>query len=95
MGRFDETALVEAVRSLISELRTPSGGAQVAAKLGPFLTSKYYYMFEGGQGLASYRSYILGEAAGVARGLSPDFGLVELTLDGEVVASFPEPTSSP
>ena len=84
-------ALIEDIGALMTRLRTAEQGKRVAEELRPFLTAKYYYMFEsGGQGLAGYRDYILGEAAGVARGLSPDFGRIELLLDGEPVASFSE-----
>ena len=56
--------------------RTAEQGKRVA-EASPLPDAKYYYMFEsGGQGLAGYRDYILGESAGVARGLSPDFGRI-------------------
>jgi hypothetical protein len=85
-------ALLARTSALMSSLRTPEGGRQIAQDLGPFLTPKYYYMFEsGGQGLEGYRGYILGEAAGVGRGLNPDFGRIEVTLDGVRAASFEEP----
>lgn len=92
----DTEALIDRVRALVSQLRTPSGGREVAARLTPFLTAKYYYMFEaGGQGITSYRDYILGARAGVARGLNPDFGRIELEVDGARAASFQESEQTP
>jgi len=85
-------ALIARIDALVYQLRTPKGGRAVSDQLTPFLTAKYYYMFEaGGQGIASYRDYILGETAGIARGLSPHFGRVELVIDGVRAASFAEP----
>ena len=81
--------LVDTMRALIARLRTAEGGRSVAAEVRPFVSTKYYYMFEeGGQGLADYSAYILGDEAGIARGLNPDFGRVELVIDGQVHATF-------
>ena len=87
----DTDAMLLRVRELILQLRTPEGGRKVASSLTPFLSGKYYYMFEsGGQGLTGYRDYILGDAAGIGHGLNPDFGRIEITLDGVRTASFEE-----
>ena len=83
--------LIEEVAALLTTLRTPSGGRAVAKRLEPFLTSKYYYMFAEGQGIEGYRSYILGDAAGVGRGLNPDFGRIELVCDGVLAATLLQP----
>jgi len=91
-----QEALIEEMRLLFRELRTPAGAKKIASKLKPFLSPKYYYMFEdGGQGVESYSSYILGEGAGIARGLNPDFGLIELMVDGIKLASFREAEAKP
>jgi hypothetical protein len=85
----DRSALIQRIDGLISQLRTAEGGQSIAKQLIPFLTSKYYYMFEaGGQGIKSYRNYILGKEAGIGRGLNPDFGRIELMLDGVKAAAF-------
>ena len=83
-------AFVAQAGALIATLRSAEGGAEVAQALRPFLSDRYYGMFtSGGQGVAAYRDYILGERAGVARGLNPDFGLIELSIGDEVVATWP------
>ena len=88
----DKEALIAAVHALVNELRTAPGGRAVVERIRSFLSPTYYYMFEaGGQGLAGYRDYILGESAGIARGLNPDFGRVELMVDGALVGAFSEP----
>lgn len=81
--------LIQYVGSLLGELRTAEGGRAVAERLRPFLTAKYYYMFDaGGQGMDGYRSYILGSRSGIGRGLNPDFGRIELLIDGSLVATY-------
>ena len=91
----NKAALIRRIRGLMAQLRTPSGGQQIAEQLKPFLTTKYYYMFEAnGQGITSYTQYILGNTAGVGRGLNPDFGRIELILDGARAASFDEAEST-
>ena len=83
-------AFVTQIGALVGKLRTPEGGAEVAQALRPFLSERYYGMFaSGGQGVAAYRDYILGKRAGVARGLNPDFGRIELSIGGVVVATWP------
>ena len=84
----NQAALIDRVGAMIALLRTPQGGRALAEQLQPFITDKYYYMFAGGQGLKSYRDYILGDKAGVGRGLNPDFGTIELLIDGKRVAQF-------
>jgi hypothetical protein len=85
----DKLSLVAAVGALLEQMRSPAGGGEIAVRLEPFISEKYYYMFEsGGQGLTRYRSYILGASAGVARGLNPDFGRVEVMIDGKVADTF-------
>ncbi len=85
----DRTHFIASIGTLLEQMRTPEGGSVIADRLGPFLSQKYYYMFEsGGQGLNNYRSYILGDTAGVARGLNPDFGRIEVMMDGQIEASF-------
>lgn len=37
-------------------------------------------------GLSEFRKYILGSAAGIGRGLSPDFGSIEIIVDGQTVS---------
>jgi len=84
-----EAELILAMRTLIARLRTSEGARSVAAQVRPFLSAKYYYMFdEGGQGISDYRAYMLGAEAGIARGLSPDFGRIEMVVDGRVRATF-------
>ena len=87
----NSAALVDRIGTVIALLRTPQGGSAVAKQLEPFITDKYYYMFTGGQGLKSYRDYVLGNQAGVGRGLNPDFGAIELMIDGKRAAEFPGP----
>lgn len=85
----DASSLIGSTKALVDQLRTPEGGRAVVDQLHPFLTPKYYYMFEaGGQGITDYRNYILGDTAGIARGLDPDFGRLELLIDGVRVAAF-------
>ena len=91
----DLAALVDRVGTMVALIRTPQGGQAVADQLRPFITDKYYYMFAGGQGLESYRDYVLGKTAGVGRGLNPDFGTIELLIDGSRVAQFPGPAAQP
>ena len=92
----DTDALLESVRKVVTQIRTPEGGQEVVSSLTPFLSEKYYYMFEsGGQGLTDYRNYILGNAAGIGRGLNPDFGRIEITLDGSLAATIQEPEPLP
>ena len=87
----DRKALIEKLGALIAQIRTPENARKITAKLNPFLSPKYYYMFEaGGQGVESYRNYILGTEAGIGRGLDPDFGRIELMIDGVRVAVFKE-----
>ena len=84
-------ALLQRAREVVMQIRTPEGGQKVASILTPFLSGKYYYMFEsGGQGLTDYRNYILGDDAGIGRGLNPDFGRIEITLDGSLAVTFEE-----
>ena len=81
--------LFQRAGEIIAQLRTPEGGQKVAKQLIPFLTPKYYYMFEeGGQGLSNYRSYILGDTAGIGKGLNPDFGRIEIVYNRVTVRSF-------
>jgi hypothetical protein len=88
----DASSLIGSTQALIHQLRSPEGGRVVADQLNAFLTPKYYYMFDaGGQGITDYRNYILGDAAGIARGLDPDFGRIELMFDGIRVAAFVDP----
>ena len=65
---------------VMSALRRPDTAAPIARLLEPFVTSKYYYMFDAGQGVKGYRDYILG-AGGIAGGISPDVGRVELIIE--------------
>ena len=83
------SAFISRVRGIIAKLRSAEGGRLIADQLRPFLSTKYYYMFEeGGQGLADYSAYILGAEAGISRGLNPDFGTIELMIEDEVSARF-------
>jgi len=79
MTYSDPAALQSAFDDLILDLRDPSSAVGVTETLQPFLTSDYYYMFDMGEGVGGYRDYILGEY-GIAGGISPDVGQVELIL---------------
>ena len=82
-------ALFKKTGDIIGRLRTPDGGRQIAQQVAPFLTPKYYYMFEeNGQGLKSYRDYILGDIAGLGKGLNPDFGRIEVIYNRDTSRTF-------
>ena len=82
-------ALFKKTGDIIDRLRTPDGGRQIAQQVAPFLTPKYYYMFEeNGQGLKSYRDYILGDIAGLGKGLNPDFGRIEVIYNRDTSRTF-------
>ena len=80
MSYESRDALRRAVDDLVGKLRDKAAAIKVAEDLKAFLTSKYYYMFDQGAGVASYRDYILGKY-GVAGSISPHIDRVELILE--------------
>jgi len=80
----DVADLKAAFLLLIGKMREPASSRSVVADLQSYLVDKYYYMF--GDNLAAYKSYILSSNIGVGKGLSPDFGRIELWGDEQLVA---------
>ena len=72
-------ALRSKVHAVLTQLRRPALARRVADKLKGFLNKKYYYMFDQGTGLESYKTYILGPH-GIAGSISPHIATVQLQL---------------
>ena len=72
-------ALRSKVYAVLTQLRSPALARRIAGKLKGFLNKKYYYMFDQGTGLESYKTYILGPH-GIAGSISPHIATVQLQL---------------
>ncbi len=86
----DRAALQARFDQVVSDLRTPATAANVVAELNPFFTPNYYYMFDGGEGVEGYRNYLLGPH-GILKGLSPDFGKIELEVEWQDIPAQKAP----
>ena len=73
-------ALRRRFETVVQGLRSVTGATQLVDVLRPYLTSEYYYMFDEGQGVSSYRDYILGPN-GIAGSITPDVGAVQLIIE--------------
>lgn len=81
----DLSAFRSATGALFEQLREPRTAEGVAARLTPFLTTKYYDMFGTDQNLKVFSQYILGEALGVRRGIAETFSELRMVVDGSVL----------